>query len=305
MTAALDRDEPAATGAGQLLALRVCPDRVVSAVDYEHGTPHVANASQDVVALPDPRRELGQDQGFGIRLEAPANRVVGRLRRVGLGEALAEEELEEAAVVAEPVVAVVLRPALVGVELELQSNVLKTDRRARLFWSFMGLGLVSWWAYRLIWAYIEVVQRREVPDPFTGDAILFLHFVPMMAALALIKRYKADVPSRVKCYAAGEHVPAGSPEGVKVEAPALRDDERLHDHRHDPEAGLARTRHADDSSSRRRPEAESIDDGSGARKAVRGRPGAGRVRHLGADPGPAGGGRAASTRRSGRGRNWA
>jgi hypothetical protein len=30
---------------------------------------------------------------------------------------------------------------------------------------------------------------------------------PMVEALALIKRYKADVPSRVKCYAPGEHVP--------------------------------------------------------------------------------------------------
>src|SRR6266851_3235445 len=30
---------------------------------------------------------------------------------------------------------------------------------------------------------------------------------PMVEALALIKRYKADVPGRVKCYAPGEHVP--------------------------------------------------------------------------------------------------
>jgi hypothetical protein len=30
---------------------------------------------------------------------------------------------------------------------------------------------------------------------------------PIVEALALIKRYKADVPSRVKCYAPGEHVP--------------------------------------------------------------------------------------------------
>jgi len=71
-------------------------------------------------------------------------------------------------------------------------NVFKTTRRARLFWSFMGLGLASWWAYRLIWTYIEVVQRREVPDPFTADAILFLHFVPMMAALVLQPDIRQD-----------------------------------------------------------------------------------------------------------------
>ena len=71
-------------------------------------------------------------------------------------------------------------------------NVLKTNRRARLFWSLMGLGLASWLAYRLLWTYIEVVQRRDVPDPFIGDAILFLHFVPMMAALALQPDIRQD-----------------------------------------------------------------------------------------------------------------
>jgi signal transduction histidine kinase len=71
-------------------------------------------------------------------------------------------------------------------------NVLKTNRRARLFWSLMGVGLTSWWAYRLLWTYIEVVQRQEVPDPFTADAILFLHFVPMMAALALQPDIRQD-----------------------------------------------------------------------------------------------------------------
>jgi signal transduction histidine kinase len=71
-------------------------------------------------------------------------------------------------------------------------NVLKTNRRARLFWSLMGLGLASWLAYRVLWAYIEIVQRQEVPDPFTADAILFLHFVPMMAALALQPDIRQD-----------------------------------------------------------------------------------------------------------------
>jgi signal transduction histidine kinase len=71
-------------------------------------------------------------------------------------------------------------------------NVLKTNRRARLFWSLMGFGLASWLAYRMLWAYIEVVQGRELPDPFTADAILFLHFVPMMAALALQPDIRQD-----------------------------------------------------------------------------------------------------------------
>jgi signal transduction histidine kinase len=71
-------------------------------------------------------------------------------------------------------------------------NVQKTTQRARLFWSLMGLGLGSWLIYRILWTYIEVVQRQQVPDPFTADAILFLHFVPMIAALALQPDIRQD-----------------------------------------------------------------------------------------------------------------
>jgi signal transduction histidine kinase len=64
-------------------------------------------------------------------------------------------------------------------------GIFRNTGRTRLFWGLMGLGLTSWLAYQIIWTFIEVVQRKEVPDPFTWDVILFLHFVPMMAALAL------------------------------------------------------------------------------------------------------------------------
>ena len=60
---------------------------------------------------------LGQDQCLGVRLQPPADAVLARLGRVRLGEALREEELQEVLVVPAPVVLVVLRPALVGVEL--------------------------------------------------------------------------------------------------------------------------------------------------------------------------------------------
>jgi len=49
----------------------------------------------------------------------------------------------------------------------------------------MTLGLTGWLTYQFLWTYIEVVQKRDVPDLFPGDVILFLHVVPMMAALAL------------------------------------------------------------------------------------------------------------------------
>src|SRR5215472_15227539 len=64
-------------------------------------------------------------------------------------------------------------------------NISKTSLRSRLFWIFMSLGVGSWLSYQALWTYIELVQKREVPSLFAGDAILFLHFVPMMAAIAL------------------------------------------------------------------------------------------------------------------------
>jgi signal transduction histidine kinase len=64
-------------------------------------------------------------------------------------------------------------------------NILRHRGRTRLFWTFMGLGLACWFTYQFVWTYVEVIRRHEVPDLFSWDALLFLHFVPMMAALAL------------------------------------------------------------------------------------------------------------------------
>ena len=71
-------------------------------------------------------------------------------------------------------------------------HIFQTTRRVRLFWILMGLGLTSWLGYQALWTYIEVVQHRDVPDLFAGDAIIFLHFVPMMAALALQPHVEQD-----------------------------------------------------------------------------------------------------------------
>jgi signal transduction histidine kinase len=57
--------------------------------------------------------------------------------------------------------------------------------RIRLFWSLMITGLSFWLSYQVLWIGYEVYLRREVPDLFAGDIVLFLNIVPMMAALAL------------------------------------------------------------------------------------------------------------------------
>jgi signal transduction histidine kinase len=74
---------------------------------------------------------------------------------------------------------------LLSAVLSCVPNVLRHRGRTRLFWTFMGVGIACWCTYQLVWTYVEVVQRRQVPDVFSWDALLFLHFVPMMAALAL------------------------------------------------------------------------------------------------------------------------
>ena len=64
--------------------------------------------------------------------------------------------------------------------------------KARLFWALMGLGLGMWLTSQLMWTYVEVILRHEAPNPFVGDVILFLHIVPMMAAVALQPHVQRD-----------------------------------------------------------------------------------------------------------------
>jgi signal transduction histidine kinase len=64
-------------------------------------------------------------------------------------------------------------------------RALRSKGRMRLFWSLIALGISFDLTYQLLWTYNEVILRADVPDLFAGDVILFLHIVPLMAALAL------------------------------------------------------------------------------------------------------------------------
>jgi signal transduction histidine kinase len=77
--------------------------------------------------------------------------------------------------------------------LAILPNALTTRGRTRLFWLLMSLGLALWFTYQtLLWTYFEVFLRQDVPDVFWGDVILFLHIVPMMAALVLQPHAEQD-----------------------------------------------------------------------------------------------------------------
>jgi signal transduction histidine kinase len=74
----------------------------------------------------------------------------------------------------------------------LFANSLVAEKRTRLFWILLGLGCASWLVGQSIWTYFEVVLRKDVPNPFIGDVILFLHPVPMIGALALKPHDRRD-----------------------------------------------------------------------------------------------------------------
>lgn len=72
------------------------------------------------------------------------------------------------------------------------TNVRTASRKSRLFWALMSLGLMMWLVSQVTWTYFEVYLRQEAPNPFVGDVILFLHIVPMMAAVALQPHVEQD-----------------------------------------------------------------------------------------------------------------
>lgn len=64
-------------------------------------------------------------------------------------------------------------------------HAVRSRGRLRLFWSLLATGMGLWFAYQFVWIYFELWLRVDVPDLCAGDIILFLHIVPLMAALAL------------------------------------------------------------------------------------------------------------------------
>ena len=64
-------------------------------------------------------------------------------------------------------------------------NASASPSETRLFWMLLaaswGVTLVS----QLMWMYFDLVLRKEVPNPFVGDILLFLSNIPFLAALLL------------------------------------------------------------------------------------------------------------------------
>lgn len=76
--------------------------------------------------------------------------------------------------------------------LSFLPHALRSRGRPRLFWTLMTTGITMWFSYQLMWTYIEVWRRQEVPNLFAGDIVIFLHIVPLMAAVALRPQVPQD-----------------------------------------------------------------------------------------------------------------
>ncbi len=68
-------------------------------------------------------------------------------------------------------------------------------RTPGFFWGLMAAGFALWTASQLGWTYYEVLARQEVPNPFLGDVVVFIHLVPMMGALTLQMQSAQDQQS--------------------------------------------------------------------------------------------------------------
>jgi len=99
VAAALERDEPDAQQLGQRHTVRVRDDPVFVAVHHEHRAAHrPAHVLERLLGDALPGGD-GEREHLGRRLQAPADRVLDRLRAVRLGDRLPHEVLHERAVV--------------------------------------------------------------------------------------------------------------------------------------------------------------------------------------------------------------
>ena len=71
-------------------------------------------------------------------------------------------------------------------------NAYDSHGSTRLFWALMTVGIAMWCFNLAAWAWFEVWLRHDLPDPYYGDIVLFLHAVPIMAAVLVQSRNKAD-----------------------------------------------------------------------------------------------------------------
>jgi diguanylate cyclase (GGDEF)-like protein len=83
----------------------------------------------------------------------------------------------------------------IGVTAAFASHIPTARGRIRSFWLLMSLGVGCWALSQAIWTYFELIVRIDVVDPSIQDIVLFLHLIPMTAALATLPHEPKKMPS--------------------------------------------------------------------------------------------------------------
>jgi signal transduction histidine kinase len=74
---------------------------------------------------------------------------------------------------------------LLLVGIVMLANAWTARRTNRRFWALMASGYILWAGNQSGWVYHEVIRHRVLPDPWFMDVFLFLHLIPMIAAVGL------------------------------------------------------------------------------------------------------------------------
>jgi signal transduction histidine kinase len=72
-----------------------------------------------------------------------------------------------------------------AVVIAMVTNANSEQGTNRRFWTLMASGTLLWTFNQAAWIYFEVWRRVPFPDPSFVDLFLFLHLVPMIAAIGL------------------------------------------------------------------------------------------------------------------------
>ncbi len=72
-----------------------------------------------------------------------------------------------------------------AVGVAMLANAWSTRGVNRRFWTLLGSGCILWAADLAAWTYYEVVRQTNVPTVSFMDIFLFLHLIPMIAAILL------------------------------------------------------------------------------------------------------------------------
>lgn len=65
-------------------------------------------------------------------------------------------------------------------------NAVRRTQGRRFFWVFIAAGYGLWTLDQWIYIYYVLLQHTDVPDSSIADPALFLHLVPLMAAVAML-----------------------------------------------------------------------------------------------------------------------